>query len=74
MKILNHDQGTILRFRGKDLANIHMGFVVSSTQIMELIDVDGLCNICLTDINTKHPLTNRISDNDWNFHESPPNN
>ena len=73
MKILNYNQGTILRFRGKDSANVHMGFVVSSTQIMELIDVDGLCNICLTDINTKHALTNRISDNDWSFHKSPPN-
>jgi len=73
MPQLNHDKGTILRFQGKDRSNRHMGFVVSPTQIIELIDVDGSCKICLTDINKKHPLTERIPrQDDWNLWKRPP--
>lgn len=72
MNTFDSVEGTILRFRGNDSANVHMGFVVSATQVMELIDIDGICNICLTDINKPHPLTNANPYREWNRYESPP--
>jgi hypothetical protein len=72
MASFNYDEGTILRFRGTDRKNVHMGFVVDETRVMELIDIDGICNICLTDINKTHPLTGKNPYREWSRHESPP--
>lgn len=72
MATFNFSEGTILRFRGEDGKNVHMGFVFDETRVMELIDINGICNICVTDINKTHPLTNRNPYREWSHHESPP--
>jgi len=73
MATFNFSEGTILRFRGVDGKNVHMGFVCDETHVMELIDINGICNICITDINKTHPLTNQNPYREWSHHESPPN-
>ncbi len=71
MTTLNFSEGTILRFQGVNRKNVHMGFVISKTQVMEMIEVNGICNVCITDINKPHPITNRIpSSGDWNLERS----
>ena len=73
MTVLNFSLGTILRFRGIYGKNVHMGFVISKTQIMEMIEVNGICNVCVTDVNKSHPITNNIpSGSDWNLEKSAP--
>jgi hypothetical protein len=72
MASFSYDAGTILRFRGEDGKNVHMGFVFDATRVMELVDINGICNICVTDINKTHPLTNRNPYREWSHHESPP--
>ncbi|TYQ30572.1 SHOCT domain-containing protein [Pseudanabaena sp. UWO310] len=73
MTVLNFSEGTVLRFRGIYGKNVHMGFVISKTQVMEMIEVNGICNVCITDINKPHPITNSIpSSGDWNLEKSAP--
>ena len=73
MTVLNFSEGTILRFRGIYGKNVHMGFVISKTHVMEMIEVNGICNVCITDINKLHPITNRTpSSGDWNLEQSSP--
>ena len=73
MTVLNFSEGTILRFRGIYGKNVHMGFVISKTHVMEMIEVNGICNVCITDINKLHPITNHTpSSGDWNLEQSSP--
>lgn len=73
MASFSYDAGTVLRFRGIYGKNVHMGFVISKTQVMEMIEVNGICNVCITDINKPHPITNSIpSSGDWNLEKSSP--
>lgn len=71
MAKLHFPPGTILRFRGTDGKDVHMGFVIDETHVMELIEQkqkgeqNGICNICVTDINRPHPLTGDASYDRW---------
>jgi hypothetical protein len=71
MPKLNYAEGTILRFRGNDGKKVHMGFVVNATKVMELIAKEGICRICLTDVNLPHPISNDKSFDRWILERRP---
>ncbi|MGK7875868.1 MAG: hypothetical protein AB4426_21990 [Xenococcaceae cyanobacterium] len=74
--MFSHDwvPGTILRFKGADGRNVHMGFVATPIRVMELIGTREVgrntCRIYLTNVNEPHPLTGYLPK--WKFWELPP--
>lgn len=57
---LSYKPGTIVRFKGTDGKQVHMGFVWDKIQVMELIAGEEfgrfICRVYLTDVNQPHPL------------------
>lgn len=73
--------GTVLRFKGVDGRNVHMGFAFDATRVMELIAGEEygryICHVYLTDINAPHPLRMMQPYRDqkptWLIEENSPN-